>query len=495
MFFVTLLLNALTGWMRGQSGTSSLRALFYMDEIFGYFPPVATPPSKLPLLTLLKQGRAAGLGVVLATQNPVDLDYKGLGNIGTWWLGRLQTERDKTRLLDGLEGASGSGSFNRSEVDRLLSGLTSRVFLMRNVHEDAPVLFQTRWTLSYLRGPLGRQEIGLLTQAARSAGSHRQPPQVARESSVGLPPSVAPAAGDRPVLPPGVPEFFAPIPSSASIPSLAAVLYGAAAVRFVDRKLKVDASRVVTRTVRVGDGAIPVDWDTSSPSDLSPDALLTAAASGARFEAPPAAASNPKHYSAWSTKFSAWIAANESIELFKSPSTGEVSQPGESERDFRARLEQTAREARDRNVDKLRRKYAPKQAALDERLRRAQQAVARESEQASGQALQTAISMGATLVGTLFGRKIVSAGTIGRATTAARGVGRSIKESQDIERAKQTVAALEAERRRLEDDLAAETAAMERQEDAADVQLELVTVRPKKSDVSVKIVALLWTPR
>src|SRR6266699_1744762 len=143
--------------MRRQSGTSELRALVYMDEIFGYFPPhPANPPTKRPLLTLLKQARAQGVGVVLATQNPVDLDYKGLSNIGTWWLGRLQTDRDKARLLDGLESANDAGGYDRAEVDRRLSALTSRVFLMRNVHEDALTLFQSRWALSYLRGPLGR---------------------------------------------------------------------------------------------------------------------------------------------------------------------------------------------------------------------------------------------------------------------------------------------------------------------------------------------------
>ncbi|MEP6742749.1 MAG: DUF87 domain-containing protein, partial [bacterium] len=106
MFFVSLLLNQTLGWMRSQSGTTSLRAILYMDEIFGFFPPVANPPSKVPLLTLLKQGRAFGLGVVLVTQNPVDLDYKGLSNTGTWFIGRLQTERDKARVLEGLEGVA-----------------------------------------------------------------------------------------------------------------------------------------------------------------------------------------------------------------------------------------------------------------------------------------------------------------------------------------------------------------------------------------------------
>ncbi len=158
MFFVTLLLNQVVAWMRAQTGTTSLRAIVYMDEILGYFPPVANPPSKPPLLTLLKQGRAFGIGVLLATQNPVDLDYKGLANTGTWFLGRLQTERDKARMLDGLEGAA-AGAMNREETDRLLSSLDKRVFLLHNVHEKGPVVFQTRWTLSYLRGPLSREQI------------------------------------------------------------------------------------------------------------------------------------------------------------------------------------------------------------------------------------------------------------------------------------------------------------------------------------------------
>ena len=165
MFFVSLLLGQLVTWMRGQRGTSSLRALVYFDEIFGFLPPVANPPSKAPLLKLLKQARAFGIGLALATQNPVDLDYKALSNCGTWLLGRLQTERDKARMLDGLEGvATGSGEgFDRAGLDQLLSSLGKRIFLLHNVHDKRPTLFETRWTLSYLRGPMGRDEIRRLT--------------------------------------------------------------------------------------------------------------------------------------------------------------------------------------------------------------------------------------------------------------------------------------------------------------------------------------------
>jgi ribosomal protein L12E/L44/L45/RPP1/RPP2 len=169
MFFVTLLLNEIVGWVRTQSGTTSLRALLYMDEIFGFFPPVAEPPSKRPMLNLLKQARAFGLGVVLTTQNPVDLDYKGLANTGTWFLGRLQTERDKQRVLEGLEGAAAAqnASFDRKQMGELLAGLTSRVFLLNNVHEDAPVVFESRWAMSFLRGPLTREQIKVLMKDRR----------------------------------------------------------------------------------------------------------------------------------------------------------------------------------------------------------------------------------------------------------------------------------------------------------------------------------------
>src|SRR5215813_11971131 len=137
--------------MRRQGGTTELRALVYMDEIFGYFPPhPANPPTKRPLLTLLKQARAQGVGVVLATQNPVDLDYKALANMGLWLVGKLQTEQDRARLREGLLDAG----LAARELDTLLDATRKRVFLLHDVHRPGPTLLHSRWTLSYLRGPL-----------------------------------------------------------------------------------------------------------------------------------------------------------------------------------------------------------------------------------------------------------------------------------------------------------------------------------------------------
>ena len=219
MFVVTLVANELVAWMRRQSGTTSLRAVFYMDEVFGYFPPSAMPPSKLPLLTLMKQARAFGLGVVLATQNPVDLDYKGLGNAGTWFIGRLQTERDRNRVIEGLLGTEAAGGMDRASLEALMSNLTQRTFLMRNVHDDAPVLFRTRWALSYLRGPLTLAEIKRLTDGAgrRAPGGSAASASTARTPSAATAPaSNTAAASSRPVVQAGVTERFVRAGSAAA---------------------------------------------------------------------------------------------------------------------------------------------------------------------------------------------------------------------------------------------------------------------------------------
>ena len=518
MFFVSLLLNQVVGWMRTQSGTTSLRALLYMDEIFGFFPPVANPPSKTPLLTLLKQARAFGVGVVLATQNPVDLDYKGLSNTGTWLIGRLQTERDKARVLDGLEGAAGSAGqgFDRAALERILSGLSSRVFLMNNVHEDHPVVFESRWVMSYLRGPLTRAQIKSLMDARRGASAPATPAAPAPtpaaravtaapaggKATRGAPPAaVAPVAaagaGQRPLLPPDVPQLF--VPAHGPAPAGSSLLYrpmlvGSAQVRVADAKSGVDVSRNLVYLTPITDEAVPVAWDQASPVAVATSDLAAAPEGAAVFADLPAAAGKKKSYDGWSKDFAAWLLQSQKVELLRSPSLKVVSKPGESERDFRVRLQESTRQDRDRASEALRQKYAPKVAALQERRRRAEQAVERESEQAKQQGIQTAISVGATILGAFLGRKSISVSTIGRATTAARGAGRVLKESQDVGRARETVAAVDEAIAALDAQFKAEADALGASTDPLTEPLETLALKPARQNISVRLVALAWAP-
>jgi len=495
MFFVSLLLNQVLGWMRAQSGTTSLRAILYMDEIFGYFPPVANPPSKLPLLTLLKQGRAFGLGVVLATQNPVDLDYKGLANTGTWFIGRLQTERDKARELEGLEGiAAGTGQkFDKQQMEQLLAGLGNRIFLLNNVHDDAPELFETRWAMSYLRGPLTRAQIKSLMDPLKKTTATTAPAPVSTPANVI---SAAPAQTEKPVLPPEVTQFYIPVRSSGDANarlSYHPMLLGAAEVRYSDSKT-VDMTQQLTLLASIAEGPVDLDWSQAVSLDLPIEDLESEPEANAQFAAVPAPATKVKSYATWRKDFASWIYRNQRLELLESPGLDIASNPGEPEGDFRVRLQQIAREKRDEAVEKLRRKYAPKIEQLEERKRRAEQAVEREREQAKGQKLQTAISIGATLLSSFMGRKRVSMSTLGRATTAVRGAGRSMKEADDVDRAEDNVEAIDQKLADLDAEFKSETATLERSMDPQTEQFETVSLKPAKANIAVKLLTLAWAP-
>jgi hypothetical protein len=452
-----------------------------MDEVFGYLPPVANPPSKLPLLTLLKQARASGVGIMLATQNPVDLDYKALSNTGTWFLGKLQTERDKARVLDGLEGLS--STLTRDQLDQALSALRSRVFLMHNVHEHEPVLFETRWTLSYLRGPLTREELrtAMGSQAAGAGESGR--------TSQGPSHEATPAGSSKPMLPAGIDEYFMPDAAGAAV--YRPVVYGSARVQYADARRGIDVSASVHATVPINDGAVPVNWDEAEDTTVGPDGLAKSApAVSASFHQLPPAARSPRSYAEWSADFEQWIARARPLRLFAAAAYKMSSRPGETEGEFTARVQQAARERRDDAVEKLRARYAPRVTRTTDKIRRAGESLAREEQQASQQKLQTAVSFGATLLGALMGRKAVSASTLGRATTAARGVSRSMKEGQDVEQARERQREAEEELKQIEAELQREVDAL--QDSSADPTIESTEIKAKKANIDVQLVALAW---
>jgi hypothetical protein len=507
MFVVTLVANELVAWMRRQSGTTSLRAVFYMDEVFGYFPPSAMPPSKLPLLTLMKQARAFGLGVVLATQNPVDLDYKGLGNAGTWFIGRLQTERDKNRVIEGLLGTEAAGGMDRAGLEALMSSLTQRAFLMRNVHDDAPALFRTRWALSYLRGPLTLAEIARLEgpRAATAApsgpadaapaadgGSGRGAASAGASATSRGPAgaSAATAAKSRPVVQAGVVEKF-----MRAAPGRAAVSYQpriGARVRahFVDARSGMNAWESWYYLAPLGrDGP---DWAAAEVlGEAGPD-FDDEPFDDASYGEIPAAALSPKGQRAWTEGLEDHVYRSASLNVMSCPALKMNAAPGGTEGEFRAHVALALREKRDAAVDALRQKYASKIATLEAREERAGQRVEREKSQASSETLATAVSIGGNLLGALFGGRRGS--VYGKVSSAARGIGRTSRQRSDVTAAEADVEAIRAQAEALNTELEAEIARLEGEFDPNAVRIETVPVRPRKADIAVQDLALVWKP-
>jgi hypothetical protein len=485
MFIVTLLLNEVVAWMRGQSGTSSLRAILYMDEIFGYFPPTANPPSKQPMLTLLKQGRAFGLGCVLATQNPVDLDYKGLANAGTWMIGRLQTERDKLRVLEGLESAV-PGS-DRAALDRMISGLTPRVFLMRNVHDDAPVLFQSRWALSYLRGPLTGVEISKLMAPKRTAAPSL--PSPASGGGIG-----AGAVASRPNVPADVPEYFLAATAAGETLLYKPTVMGSAKLHFVDSKLALDQWQTTAYLAPLSDDGNEVLWAEATSIPELKSRLGKAPVPSSTFAQLPATALRAQTYATWGKALSAHLFESARSEVLVCDMLKATSAPGTSEGDFRAQLALAAREQRDAAVADLKRKYAPKLATIEDQLRRAAERVERERSQLSQQRMQSVFSIGASVLGAFLGRKTLSATNVNRAASAARAATRIGRESGDVDRAGDSLEVVQQKQRDLQQQFEADAAALEARFDATTAVLRKVQVSPRKSDIAVGEVALVWAP-
>lgn len=488
MFFVSLLFNQMLSWMRMQSGTTSLRALLYMDEIYGYLPPTANPPSKKPLMTMLKQARAFGLGVLVATQNPVDLDYKALSNMGTWFLGRMQTERDKARVLDGLAGAADAqgGGFDRKQMELLLSGLDSRVFLMNNVHEDGPAVFHVRWVMSYLRGPLTRRQIKVLMDPKREqfetqaiAQSSPANPMAMTQETVTIP------KNERPVLGEGVEEYFVPFAGEVDGVTYHPALLREAHVHFTSRKAGLEGSRLVRFVNPMGGKGI--DWSTDCACTVPIKSLLAEPRSGADFAELPGYAMNKANYKPVEEEFEDWIYRKERVKLLFSPLYDMYSQLGESEGDFRARLSVKGREARDEAIEKMRDRYASKLQSKGDQLDRAELALDKEEAEASSSTWQAGASILGGLLGGLFGGRKSRSSGVSSAT-------RAMKQRRDVGIAKDKIEMLENDLAELEAELANEIRELEEKFDAFTTELEPEPVKPYKKDIDVRSVSLLWLP-
>jgi hypothetical protein len=440
-------------------------------------------------MTLLKQARAFGLGCLFATQNPVDLDYKALSNIGTWFLGRLQTERDKLRVLDGLQGAAGSlnAPFNRQEMEILLSGLGNRVFLMNNVHEEHPVLFHVRWVMSYLTGPLARAQIKRLMDPRRAEFATASA-SVPAANPMAMPGIAAQAAGNRPVVGAGVKERFAAAAGDPGDIIYQPHLLRTATVHFSSAKTGVEASRVIRLANPMHDAGI--DWDNTREV---PAELTESPVAGAGFAVLPDYAMNAANYKQVAKDFAEWLYRNERLEVFSCPALKAWSMAGESEGEFRARLTHQAHEVRDAAVEKLRASAAKKIATLESRLQTAEARLTREKAEAGAAKMQAGVSLLGGILGGLLGRKTPASlltrgtSTIGRATSA-------YKQQQDVAAAGARVEDISAEIQVFEQETQAEIARIAAAHDPASLMLETETLKPSRSDVKVDAVALLWMP-
>lgn len=497
MFFVSLLLNQMLGWMRSQNGTTSLRALLYMDEIFGYLPPTANPPSKRPLMTLIKQGRAFGLGCLLATQNPVDLDYKALSNIGTWFIGRLQTERDKLRVLDGLEGAAGTqnAKFDRASIERLISGLGNRIFLMNNVHEDAPVLFHVRWVMSYLTGPMTRSQIKLLMDPKRCEFIKvAAPVKVAEMNPMGMSGMNLSAALDavsRPLVATGILEIFVPAAGLGDDIVYQPHLLRAGFVHFSSSRLNVDGSHAVSLVNPIT--ASGIDWETLVTPPLNFEQIGTAPTPGAGFGALPGFAMNAANYKQVENEFSEWLYRNERAEVFSCPQLKVFSLLHECEADFRARIIHQAREFRDVAIDKIRDAASKKITMLEARQRTAQGQLSKEKAESSSATLQAGVSLIGGILAAILGRK-AGLGSITRGTSSINKATGAYKQHQDVANAEAKVIAAGAEIESIQAELVEGINKLMDSFDPALLPIETEVIKPKKTDIKVQTIALLWLP-
>ncbi|KPK95083.1 MAG: hypothetical protein AMJ88_01885 [Anaerolineae bacterium SM23_ 63] len=512
MFFVTLLLTAVEAWMRTQPGSPSLRALLYFDEVYGFLPPVANPPSKPPLLRLLKQARAFGLGLLLTTQNPVDLDYKALSNAGTWFIGKLQTEQDKARLLDGLEGVDvKEGEFDRTQIDKLISALGKRVFLLHNVHERDPQIFHTRWAMAYLRGPITRTRLRALNEFV---GAVAALPPVEREVEpivemvAGPIPSTPPALADtsvtKPTVPQRVEELF--LPNNLTVAEalklsgreapgakVAGLIYrpallAQAAVRYLDRKVGLDHDKTVTAlTAEVSPRGV-VHWEEVLTERVEPSSLDRAPAPEAQFADLEAPLNDAKILKELEKDFLDYIYYSAGLRLPSNPALKLVAQPGMTEEEFTRQCAEAAQEGREAEEDKLRDKYETKIKRIEDKLTREERELSEDQAEAQARKIEGYVGTAETVASFLgFGRR--------RSISAAMSKHRMTKKAEaDIEESIEQIEIFKQDLAEIEKELVGELEEIKERWGEAAAKIEETVITPFKKDIHLELFGVAWIP-
>lgn len=542
MFIMTLLLESMIGWMRQQSGTTSLRALLYIDELYGYFPPYPrNPPTKSPLMTLLKQARAYGLGLILSTQNPGDLDYKGLTNAGTWFIGRLQSDQDRERVRSGLQALS-EGGLDMSEVEQLIAEIPPRVFVMRNVHDsDGSVMVHSRWAMSYLRGPLTRQQVMTLMQPQREAlppaAPRATPPRpmfAPPPSSPAMPPppgafaaqpaalaanppppassSAQPSNGllsAPPPLPAAIVQYFFPATIAAqqavanydsangmrarmtSQPLLVyrPVLTAQASVRFADKRANVYTARSFAYFVPELERAGLVQWENFAAEPVSMEMLASQPWEGVAYYLPIMnGMADSKRITELKRDFIDMLYGTARLNVRLNPVLKVYADPDEPPGAFEARVKQAAREKRDEEIDKINQKFATAMDRLEERKRRKYVELRSEERELAARRREEMFTVGESLLSLMRGRTTYTVSRMSRASRYRTMTDERLNESKysidDIER---QMGELEAEY---------ETALREAGERWAQAveQTQVSPISPLKKDIYLEVFGIGWQP-
>ncbi|MBN2045903.1 MAG: DUF87 domain-containing protein [Anaerolineales bacterium] len=503
MFFVTLLYSAVESWMRSQKGTTSLRAIIYFDEIFGYLPPVANPPSKELMLRMLKQGRAFGVSQVLVTQNPVDLDYKGLSNIGTWCIGKLQTERDKARLIDGLLGVT-SGSIDRQTFDQLISGLEKRQFLLHNVHEKAPQIFRTRWAMNYLAGPMTRNQIPDLNALAGTGVDDL--PVVTPAGGDEASPTADLGTASRPKMPAGVYEYFLPVDLSISsaisrsgkdIPEDAdyrGVLYrptliSQVQVRYLQNKYQLDTVKIISCLIPEPNKSGLVRWDDYLVDEFGKDSLDQSPARESSFANLEPPLTDSKTLSAMENDFVDWVYQTQRIELFQHKLSGTFSQAGMSKDEFLKTIADDLEEALEDEVDKLKEKYKTKVELIQKKIKAEERELVQDEAELKQRKMEELGTHAETIFNFVAGsrskRRVSTSLTKRRMTSQAKA---------DVDESLEVIEELEKELTALTEELNLAIEELEKNWEDQDENISVIAVTPYKKDIHVGLFGIAWQP-
>ena len=470
MFFVTILLNRFLNWMRRQKGSSALKAMLYMDEIFGYFPPSKNPPSKEPMMLLLKQARAFGIGVVLSTQNPVDIDYKGLSNIGTWFVGKLQTKQDISKVVDSL--ADGE---DKKEVAKRIANLKGRHFYLKNVHEDDVREFYTRWVLSYLKGPMTKDDIRKLMKDKKT----EQPKESVTVRKEGT-------AGIKPMISKKIKEYFNDTNINSDDPFYP-YIYANAKVRFYNQKRGIDTEEAFDYKLELYEEMNTIDW--SEAYEEKPENLSLKCKSSAKFAKLPAIVQEASSLKEFERKLKDYLYHNRRIELFACKKLKMESEIGESESDFRARVDGVLKEKKEAEIEKIEKRYKTKFERLQDKLQRLEIKLEKEKSDVSSKTTDTILDVGLGILGALFGRK---SSAITKSASALKKGGRILKEKKDVEAVEAQIAEVQEDIKNLKEDLEAEIEKIEEKYSPENYEIEPLIIKPRRSDVSVEDIALLW---